>query len=191
MFLQWSIIIFLSLGLLSVLFVALKNKFKGQKELTEKDIQISKLQKKTQQYEKSIIKLKNDVTEQLKSKIKQIDQKYKKQSQMTIQNIINEYNQALEEQSNALTAKINDIDKQLGDKINEMVSKNTLMFTCACDKTKNIPCQIDMTKEFNYYTCPQCGANYKVVVNAYNILMSGVSSNPRLANIFQQEEQQN
>ena len=80
--------------------------------------------------------------------------------------------------------KVAELDEQLGDKLKEIADKNTMSFTCACDRTKYIPCTIDLSDDENYFTCPECGAVYKVVINASTILMSGITNNTKIANMF-------
>jgi transcription elongation factor Elf1 len=62
-----------------------------------------------------------------------------------------------------LEEKVAELDEQLGDKLQEIASKNTMRFTCTCDRTKYIPCTIDLSEEENYFTCPECGAVLEIM----------------------------
>lgn len=94
-----------------------------------------------------------------------------------------EYNEALEEQSKELEQKVKEVDELIGQHISEIMEKNTLYFTCSCDKNKKIPVSIDLSTE-NRFTCENCGSTYRVAINAYPVLLSNVSNNKVLANIF-------
>lgn len=97
-----------------------------------------------------------------------------------------EYNEALEEQSKELEQKIKEVDDLIGQHISEVMEKNTLYFTCSCDKNKKIPVSIDLSTE-NRFTCENCGSTYRVAINAYPVLLSSVTNNRVLANIFSKQ----
>ena len=80
--------------------------------------------------------------------------------------------------------QVAELDEQLGIKLQEITLKNTMYFTCTCDRTKHIPCSVDLSSDENYFTCPECGAVYRVVINASTILQSGITNNPKLATMF-------
>lgn len=103
---------------------------------------------------------------------------------MKVEKVIQDYEEALKLETEDLEEKVAQLDEQLGEKIQEITSKNTMRFTCACDRTKYIPCTIDLSEEENYFTCPDCGAVYKVVISASTILMSGITNNPKIANMY-------
>ena len=113
-----------------------------------------------------------------------LEEKYRKESELKVEKVIRDYDEALKLETDELEEKVKDLDEQLGMKIQEIAEKNTMRFTCACDRTKYIPCTIDLSEEENYFTCPECGAVYKVVVSASTILMSGITNNPKIANMY-------
>ena len=125
----------------------------------------------------------NAKTEIEKTKVS-LEEKYKKESDLKVEKVIQDYEEALKLETEDLEEKVAQLDEQLGEKIQEIASKNTMRFTCACDRTKYIPCTIDLSEEQNYFTCPDCGAVYKVVISASTILMSGITNNPKIANMY-------
>ena len=125
----------------------------------------------------------NAKTEIEKTKVT-LEEKYKKESDLKVEKVIHDYEEALKLETEDLEEKVAQLDEQLGEKIQEIAAKNTMRFTCACDRTKYIPCTIDLSEEENYFTCPDCGAVYKVVISASTILMSGITNNPKIANMY-------
>lgn len=125
----------------------------------------------------------NAKTEIEKTKVS-LEEKYKKESDLRVEKVINDYEEALKLETEDLEEKVAQLDEQLGEKIQEIAAKNTMRFTCACDRTKYIPCTIDLSEEENYFTCHDCGAVYKVVISASTILMSGITNNPKIANMY-------
>ena len=113
-----------------------------------------------------------------------LEEKYRKESELKVEKVIRDYDEALKLETDELEEKVAELDEQLGAKIQEIAEKNTMRFTCACDRTKYIPCTIDLSEEENYFTCPDCGAVYKVVISASTILMSGITNNPKIANMY-------
>lgn len=113
-----------------------------------------------------------------------LEEKYRKESELKVEKVIRDYDEALKLETDELEEKVAELDEQLGIKIQEIAEKNTMRFTCACDRTKYIPCTIDLSEEENYFTCPDCGAVYKVVISASTILMSGITNNPKIANMY-------
>lgn len=113
-----------------------------------------------------------------------LEEKYRKESELKVEKVIRDYDEALKLETDDLEEKVAELDEQLGMKIQEIAEKNTMRFTCACDRTKYIPCTIDLSEEDNYFTCPDCGAVYKVVISASTILMSGITNNPKIANMY-------
>ena len=113
-----------------------------------------------------------------------LEEKYKKETDLRVEKVIQDYEEALKLETDDLEEKVAQLDEQLGEKIQEIAAKNTMRFTCACDRTKYIPCTIDLSEEENYFTCPDCGAVYKVVISASTILMSGITNNPKIANMY-------
>ena len=120
----------------------------------------------------------------MEEKVTELETKYKKHADERVQKVINDYEEALKLETEALEKQVSELDNELGMKLQEITGKNTMYFTCACDRTKYIPCTIDLSEEENYFTCPDCGAVYKVVISASTILMSGITNNPKIANMY-------
>lgn len=144
-----------------------------------------------QNAEEKVIELQKTYTnfvENAKSEIEKtkvsLEEKYKKESDLKVEKVIQDYEEALKLETEDLEEKVAQLDEQLGEKIQEIAAKNTMRFTCACDRTKYIPCTIDLSEDENYFTCPDCGAVYKIVINASTILMSGITNNPKIANMY-------
>ena len=131
-------------------------------------------------YEDFVVNAKTEIE---KTKIA-LEEKYRKEAELKVEKVINDYDEALKLETDGLLEKVAELDEQLGDKLKEIADKNTMSFTCACDRTKYIPCTIDLSDDENYFTCPECGAVYKVVINASTILMSGITNNTKIANMF-------
>mgnify|MGYP006967385597 CR=1 FL=1 len=144
-----------------------------------------------QNAEEEVAKLRkvyNDFVQDATKKMEQakisLEEKYKKESDLRVEKVIHDYEEALKLETEDLEEKVAELDEQLGNKLQEIASKNTMRFTCTCDRTKYIPCTIDLSEEENYFTCPDCGAVYKVVISASTILMSGITNNPKIANMY-------
>ena len=148
---------------------------KGYQENAEEHVR--HLRKK---YEDFVVNAKTEIE---KTKIA-LEEKYRKEAELKVEKVINDYDEALKLETDGLLEKVAELDEQLGDKLKEIADKNTMRFTCACDRTKYIPCTIDLSDDENYFTCPECGAVYKVVINASTILMSGITNNTKIANMF-------
>ena len=125
-----------------------------------------------------------DATKKMEEAKVSLEEKYKKESDLRVEKVIRDYEEALKLETEDLEEKVAELDEQLGMKLQEIASKNTMRFTCTCDRTKYIPCTIDLSEEENYFTCPECGAVYKVVISASTILMSGITNNPKIANMY-------
>lgn len=121
---------------------------------------------------------------QMNYKVNELEEQYKKQADDRIQKVINDYEEALKIETESLEKQVAELDEQLGIKLQEITSKNTMYFTCTCDRTKHIPCSVDLSSDENYFTCPECGAVYRVVINASTILQSGITNNHKLATMF-------
>ncbi len=130
----------------------------------------------------------SEVKEQMNKKVSELQEKYKKQSDDRVQKVINDYEQALKLETESLERQVEELDVQLGEKLQEITGKNTMYFTCACDRSKQIPCSVDLSSEDNYFTCPDCGAVYRVIINASTILQSGITNNPKIANMYDDVE---
>lgn len=152
---------------------------KGFQETAEENV--IKLQKQQSDFIKS-------VKEQMENKVTEIENKYKKQSDDRVQKVINDYEEALKLETESLEKQVAELDEQLGIKLQEITGKNTMYFTCACDRSKQIPCSVDLSSDENYFTCPDCGAVYRIVINASTILMSGVTNNTAIANMYDGKE---
>lgn len=125
-----------------------------------------------------------DATKKMQEAKVSLEEKYKKESDLRVEKVIRDYEEALKLETEDLEEKVAELDEQLGVKLQQIVSKNTMYFTCACDRGKPIPCSIDLGNEQNYFTCPDCGAVYRVVINTSTILMSGVTNNPKIATMY-------
>ena len=144
-----------------------------------------------QNAEEEVVKLRKvyndfvqDATKKMEETKVSLEEKYKKESDLRVEKVIRDYEEALKLETEDLEEKVAELDEQLGMKLQEIASKNTMRFTCTCDRTKYIPCTIDLSEEENYFTCPECGAVYKVVISASTILMSGITNNPKIANMY-------
>lgn len=187
-----SILIALGIGACSGVYytmnkkrIVLDNTIKNLKEELSKSIEAeNKLTEYQQKYNDFIIKVKTDMTD----KVNELESKYKKQSDDRVQKVINDYEEALKLETEGLERQVSELDEQLGIKLQEITGKNTMYFTCACDRSKQIPCSVDLSSEDNYFTCPECGAVYRIVINASTILQSGITNNPKIANMYDGKE---
>lgn len=165
--------------------IVLDNTIKNLKEELSKSIEAeNKLTEYQQKYNDFIIKVKTDMTD----KVNELESKYKKQADDRVQKVINDYEEALKLETEGLERQVSELDEQLGIKLQEITGKNTMYFTCACDRSKQIPCSVDLSSEDNYFTCPECGAVYRIVINASTILQSGIINNPKIANMYDGKE---
>lgn len=134
-------------------------------------------------------------SDELKGRLKDFEDSFQERLKQGIdlerekieQEIEQEYNEAIAEQEKILGDKIQEVDNMLGERIKEIAKSNTVFFTCSCDKTRKIPVQLDLSKE-NRFTCENCNSTYRVEFNAYPVLLSNVSNNRVLANIFNRKE---
>lgn len=117
-----------------------------------------------------------------------LEEKYRKEAELKVEKVIHDYEEALKLETEELEEKVADLDEQLGQKLQEITGKNTLYFTCACNRGKQIPCSVDLSNDENYFTCPECGAVYRIVINASTILQSGITNNPTIANMYDGKE---
>lgn len=128
------------------------------------------------------------VKKQMEEKVTELETKYKKHADERVQKVINDYEEALKLETEALEKQVSELDNELGIKLQEITGKNTMYFTCACDRTKQIPCSVDLSSDENYFTCPDCGAVYRIVISASTVLMSGISNNIAIANMYDGKE---
>ena len=128
------------------------------------------------------------VKKQMEEKVTELETKYKKHADERVQKVINDYEEALKLETEALEKQVSELDNELGIKLQEITGKNTMYFTCACDRTKQIPCSVDLSSDENYFTCPDCGAVYRIVISASTVLMSGISNNVAIANMYDGKE---
>ena len=128
------------------------------------------------------------VKDKMDTKVSELEEKYKKQANDMVQKVINDYEEALKLETEGLENQVAELDEQLGQKLQEITGKNTMYFTCACDRTKQIPCSVDLSSDENYFTCPDCGAVYRIVVNTSTILMSGITNNTKIASMYEGKE---
>lgn len=130
----------------------------------------------------------SSIKEQMSSKVAELESKYKKQADDRVQKVINDYEEALKLETESLEKQVSELDEQLGVKLHEITGKNTMYFTCACDRGTQIPCSVDLSSDENYFTCPECGAVYRIVINASTVLMSGITNNTKIASMYDGKE---
>ena len=128
------------------------------------------------------------IKEQMSCKVAELESKYKKQADDRVQKVINDYEEALKLETESLEKQVSELDEQLGVKLHEIKGKNTMYFTCACDRGTQIPCSVDLSSDENYFTCPECGAVYRIVINASTVLMSGITNNTKIASMYDGKE---
>lgn len=128
------------------------------------------------------------IKEQMSCKVAELESKYKKQADDRVQKVINDYEEALKLETESLEKQVSELDEQLGVKLHEITGKNTMYFTCACDRGTQIPCSVDLSSDENYFTCPECGAVYRIVINASTVLMSGITNNTKIASMYDGKE---
>ena len=156
-----------------------KNQF-----VTEKNDAENKVIELQKQHSEFVTKVKVEMS----AKVEELEAKYKKNADDRVQKVINDYEEALKLETENLEKQVAELDEQLGYKIQEITGKNTMYFTCACDRSKQIPCSVDLSSDENYFTCPECGAVYRIVINASTVLMSGITNNPKIASLYDGKE---
>lgn len=148
---------------------------KGYQQNAQENVE--KLKEKHQNFIKNI-------KVQMNQKLVELEEKYKRQADDRVQKVISDYEEALKIETQGLESQVAELDEKLGQKIQQITDKNLMYFTCACDRTKQIPCSVDLSSDQNYFTCPDCGAVYRIVINASTVLMSGISNNVKIANMY-------
>ena len=148
------------------------------------ELESSNMSKKCEMIEKSLNELKTSTLKEMDDWKNEIEKKSNEELRVEIERIESDYNVALKEEMENLNKEIEDIDTKLGEKVQDILRKNTLTFYCACDKTRKIPCTIDFSRDENRFTCDKCGSEYRVEISAYPVLISNVSSNKILANLY-------
>ena len=148
---------------------------KGYQQNAQENVE--KLKEKHQNFIKNI-------KVQMNQKLVELEEKYKRQADDRVQKVIADYQEALKIETQGLESQVAELDEKLGQKIQQITGKNLMFFTCACDRTKQIPCSVDLSGDQNYFTCPDCGAVYRIVINASTVLMSGISNNVKIANMY-------
>ena len=118
---------------------------------------------------------------------KELEKESKEEIRIQLEMMESNYNEALKEEMENLDIEIKNIDEKLGEKMRDILSKNTLFFTCVCDRNKQIPCVMDLSSDNNRFRCEHCGAEYRVEFSAYPILLSNVSSNQTLASMYDEQ----
>lgn len=122
-----------------------------------------------EEFESRVKSIKDDCRETIKEHEKQFE---------------NDMNDQLEEFKN----QIGKVDEVLGRRIEEIKQKNTLYFNCVCNPQRPLPCEIDFSQEENYFQCPDCGAVYRVQIDAYPVLISSISTNTRMVDLIEQAQ---
>lgn len=187
-FVEPLIIVFL-IALLVVMHFVVKREIMRYKEESEYCRQMKdQAESNTRRVEYEHDKFIKDTTEKLTKKIEEIETKAKATIEERVQKVVEDYEEALKTETEALEKQVAELDEALGEKMMEVMSKNTLYFTCACDRGKQIPCSVDLSSDENYFTCPQCGATYRIVINPSSILMSGITNNSKIASMYDGKE---
>ena len=153
-------------------------------ELFDVKLEKETLESKYNKLYDSINEIKESAEEEMAQWKEKIEKECSEELRLKTESIAAEYDEALKEEMNNLNKEIEEVDKVLGERYKEMVAKNTLLFTCVCDKTKKIPCPIDFSADENRFSCENCGAEYRVEISAYPVLLSNVSSNKTLAALY-------
>lgn len=147
-----------------------------------KEILIKDLEEESKTYKEETEQLKKTFDERLKVEVDLQSEKIRTE-------VEEEYEQALNEQIEEFGNKVKDIDKMIEETVDDIRAKNTLYFSCSCNKDTKIPVPLDFTTE-NRFSCDKCGSVYRVELNAYPVLLSNVSNNKVIANIFKKGEQE-
>ena len=176
--------IILCLVLLGCLVYSYKKNTKLSSDNESLQLEASNMSKKCEVIEKSLTELKNSTLKEMDEWKEELEKKSNEELRVKIESIESDYNTALKEEMDNLNKEIENIDIKLGEKMQDILRKNTLTFYCACDKTKKIPCTIDFSKDENRFVCEKCGSEYRVEISAYPVLISNVSSNKILANLY-------
>lgn len=150
--------------------------------IEDKDIHIKELEEDSKTSKEEAEQLKKTFDERLKIEIDLQSEKIRLE-------VEEEYEQALNEQIEEFGNKVKDIDKMIEETVDDIRAKNTLYFSCSCNKDTKIPVPLDFTTE-NRFSCDKCGSVYRVELNAYPVLLSNVSNNKVIANIFKKGEQE-
>ena len=75
-------------------------------------------------------------------------------------------------------------DKELAVKNDELVLKNSVVFECPCQHN-SIRVFIDLSKDENTFTCPECKNTYRVDINMTPILRGRIVDEHNLYNLLQ------
>lgn len=129
-------------------------------------------------------RMKTDMQTEMRQRRKELDDEFAVKER----DLRGELADALEEGRTEFQATIEKVDKMLGERLAEVRERNTVRFNCVCSPAAEdgIDVEIDFTKD-NFFTCPKCGARYRVGITLSPILMSGVTNNRRIAGIFDGE----
>lgn len=153
--------------------------------------------KTTENYKKQCESVVDKVKKECRDEVEQVKNDCDKrveqaqfEANTTIKNMEEEFNQACDDQIKELKSKINEVDEMLGQRIEQIRQTNTLYFNCVCSPESPIPCEMDLSKEENHFTCPNCGALYRVELNAYPILVSTITTNTKLASILDDTDEE-
>lgn len=141
-----------------------------------------------EEFDEKIISERKKINEQIKSdyakKLSESIEKKTVEYNERVEEIRKEYEEAVSEQIDELKKQIDIVDETLGQRIQQIKQTNTLYFNCVCNH-KPIPCEIDFSKEENYFECPECGSIYRVQIDAYPVLISNISGNTRISDIIE------
>lgn len=136
------------------------------------------------EYQDKCEKQYKSLEEEFESRVKVIKDECRETIQEREKEFENDMNEQLEEFKN----QIGKVDEVLGQRIEEIKQKNTLYFNCVCNPQRPLPCEIDFSQEENYFQCPDCGAVYRIQIDAYPVLISSISTNTRMVDLIEQAQ---
>lgn len=152
-----------------------------KKELNQKSVDVTQLEKNLKIKEQHIKEIKNELETTKKEfdtkiadKTKEIETFWKEKTEEAVKQADEEYDQAIVDMQKEVENIVNQLDEKVGDSMRDMIAKHTLYFQCACSKNpaEKIPCYIDFTVDSNEFQCKKCGAVYRIDLNATPILLT-------------------
>ena len=125
----------------------------------------------------------------LNKKTKELEAKYKEKYDLLAKNLEQDYDNACEEVKNELFQQLEVVDNAVKQHAENLALKNILTFSCSCSRDL-IPCPIDFSKE-NVFTCPKCGSQYRVAINANPVLIGRAISDEQFADLIEKRLDEN
>lgn len=80
-------------------------------------------------------------------------------------------------------SEIINVDKELSEKYNELLEKNSVIFDCPCNHNK-IRTFIDLSLEENTFICPECKNEYRVDIRMVPILKGKIVNDNNVYNLL-------